>query len=177
MRFIQMLLSLVAGLMLTVTSADAAIYLYNVTLEGLQEVPPNPSPATGTATVTFDDVSGAMSVSGSFSGLLANYTASHVHGYVSPGTNAAVIIPLSLLTGGGSSGTFGGNGVIPSPRIPDVLAGLTYINVHSAFYPGGEIRGQISTLASVPEPVSIAVWAIVVGGFVTLRRVLCTVQM
>jgi hypothetical protein len=46
-----------------------------------------------------------------------------------------------------------GSGTIPQDRIDDVLAGLTYINIHTPGpYAAGEIRGQII----IPEPASLA---------------------
>jgi len=38
----------------------------------------------------------------------------------------------------------------------DMLAGKTYINIHDATFPGGEIRGQLSKTQNVtPEPGTI----------------------
>jgi len=55
-----------------------------------------------------------------------------------------------LSGGGGTSGTFDGTWrATSSPyglstdRVNALLAGLLYVNIHSANYPSGEIRGQI----------------------------------
>ncbi|MEX0885796.1 MAG: CHRD domain-containing protein [Phycisphaeraceae bacterium] len=49
----------------------------------------------------------------------------------------------------------------------DLLAGDTYLNVHTSAYPPGEIRGQ---LIPVPEPTSLGLVAIGVGVMLTGRR-------
>jgi CHRD domain len=134
-------------------SVQADTWQFNVSLDGLQEVPPNASPATGTAIVLFDDVSGAMSVNGTFTGFTGLSSNAHVHGYAGPGTAAGVVFGLTF-TPGATSGTFSGNGFT---NIANTLNGLTYINVHSQTFPGGEIRGQIANGFVIPEPGSLAV--------------------
>lgn len=131
-------------------SANATIHNVNVLLDGLQEVPPVATPATGTATVVFNDVTGEMSVTGTFQDMIGTSTNAHVHGYAGPGVAVGVVFGLTF-DAGVTSGNFSGNGVIPGGNINDVLNGLTYINVHSSFKAGGEIRGQII----IPEPASI----------------------
>lgn len=43
-------------------------------------------------------------------------------------------------------------------NIAGIEAGLAYINIHNAVFPGGEIRGDIlaTTVSAVPEPESAA---------------------
>ncbi len=137
------------------------VHIFNFSLDGLQEVPPNASPGIGNATVTLDDVTGAVSVSGSYSGLLAAVTAAHIHGLAPVGANAGVIVGLNVT--GGTAGTITGNGVLTAAQITGMIGGLTYINVHSQILPGGEIRGQI-----VPAPAPLALLAL--SGLVAGRR-------
>ena len=149
---IRVLVSAVFAIVAITNTANADLYQFNVLLDGLQEVPPNASPGTGSAIVFFDDVSGGYTVTGSFSGLIGNVTAAHVHGFAGAGVNAVVLIPLSLT--GTTNGTITGGGTITNTgsNFASVLAGLTYINIHSNVFPGGEIRGQVTNPIVVPEP-------------------------
>ncbi len=73
---------LVAGCLFTAAVAMPAAaekIVYTADLNGPNEEPPNTSPALGTATVTIDTELRTMRVQESFSGLLANTTASHIH--------------------------------------------------------------------------------------------------
>ncbi len=144
--------------------SSATIWLLSAFPSGIQEVPPNASPASGTLIGTLNDVTGAISVSGTYSILLAPITAAHIHGLAPAGVNAGVILPL--VTTGGTSGSYTGNGVFTPAQVNGVIAGLTYANFHTSQFPGGEIRGQIS--AVVPEPSTML--ALGVGAAAFLRR-------
>lgn len=139
-------LALIAVSFLTATAS--ANLIFNVTLTGAQEFPANNSPAIGTAIALFNQSTGAMSISGSYSGMLGNVNNAHLHGFSAPGVNSGIVFGLTHT--GGFSGTITGNGVIQQIDIQKVLNGLTYINVHSTQFPGGEIRGQL--VNPVPEP-------------------------
>src|SRR5207245_2428523 len=71
-----------------------------------------------------------------FSGLVAPQTAAHIH-RAPPGVAGPIIVPLPL-------GSFTGFAAILSTAdVANLLAGNLYVNVHSAAFPGGEIRGQL----------------------------------
>lgn len=117
-------------------------------LDGAQEAPPNASPGVGVADVSFDDVSGQMVVSnGAFSGLIGTSSDAHVHGFSDPNVASGVLFPLTF-TPGVTAGEFSGSGTIAN--IAGMMNNLTYINIHSSVFGGGEIRGQII----IPEPAS-----------------------
>jgi hypothetical protein len=122
-------------------SASAALQ-FEATINSAQEVPVNPSPATGTGAFTLNDAETQLSIFVTFSGLVAPQTAAHIHGPAAPGVNAGVRFgfplgsPVNLVW------------AIPPADVVSLKAGLLYVNVHSTTYPGGEIRGQI--LAAVP---------------------------
>lgn len=109
-----------------------------VTLSGSNEVPAVTTAASGEAHFTVDrdwTIQGKVTTQG----LAA--TAAHIHEGAS-GTNGSVIVPLAR-TGENEWS------VPPGSRLSDVQfrsyrAGRLYVNVHSAAYPGGEIRGQLS---------------------------------
>ncbi len=65
---------------------------------------------------------------------LANFAAAHVH-VGAAGVNGGVIHPLTP-----GVGTFN----LASTNLKAFLSNGLYVNVHSAAFPGGEIRGQIT---------------------------------
>lgn len=144
--------------------ASATIWQYFANIDGLQETPPNASPGFGYADVLIDDVALTMSVNGSFSGMVSNATDAHVHGPAGLGVPAGVVYGLTFTPS--SSGTVTGtSGALTSTQISNALAGLTYINIHTSAFPGGEIRGQI-----VPEPACAGLLAIAAMAGLSRRR-------
>lgn len=141
-----MFLGTVAAVSFATPSSALGTRFFGVVLNGASEVPANGSAGTGTAAVTLDDVTGAVSVTGSYSGLGSNANAAHIHGPAPAGMNAGII--LALTQTGGTSGTFSGSGTLTAGQITSMINGLTYLNVHTNSIPNGEIRGQI--VASVP---------------------------
>jgi hypothetical protein len=108
------------------------------TLNGASEVPANGSTARGAVTGTYNKDTRVFSISVTWSGFTA--TNAHVHkgiAGVSGGVqwglgNAPFTSPIN----------FTSNPLTDSQR--DSLAmGMYYVNIHSAAFPGGEIRGQI----------------------------------
>src|SRR3954451_12498812 len=74
------------------TAAEATIFIYDATLSGPSESPPNASPATGTGSVTIDTTAHTIRVQEAFSGLLGTTTASHIHAATATaGTGTAMV--------------------------------------------------------------------------------------
>ena len=121
--------------------AAAHDVIYTIPLSAAQEVPPSGTGGTGSATITLNDETGAVSVTGSYSGLSSNQTLAHIHGPAPAGMNAVIIVTLTGT--GGTSGTFSGAGTLTPAEVLDMQAGLHYINIHSMTFGAGEIRGQI----------------------------------
>lgn len=155
----KLTVAVVAGIILALAAVNAHAQSYSALLDGLQETPPNASPATGTGTFTL--TGGNLSYNISFSGLLGTQTAAHIH-VGAAGTPGPVVFPLS--TGSPISGTWTG---LTAQNLSDLNAGLLYVNVHSTLFPGGEIRGQI---LPVPEPSSLLVMGSAMGLLGCLRR-------
>jgi hypothetical protein len=145
-----------AGLALLASPASAVIINFAATLSGAQEVPPTPSPATGSAMVTLDTDTNLLSWNITFTAgsLLGTTTASHFHGPAPAGMNAPVIVNINLTPGFGSPQT--GSFTISDAHEAMFLADMTYINIHTTAFPGGEIRGQV---LQVPEPAAILLFA------------------
>jgi hypothetical protein len=162
--------------------APAAIVVLTARLSGAEEVPPAATPGTGTARVTIDTILNTMRVETSFSGLIGNTTASHIHccqpfgvsAQVATTTPSFVGFPLGV-TAGSMDQTYdmtlassfnpafvtAHGGTIAQARtdfFAGLFAGQAYLNVHTNIFPGGEIRGQLG----IPEPGS---WALMIAGF------------
>lgn len=158
--------------------------IYYVNLNGSSEVPPNNSAGTGKALIT---ISGnLMRVQANFSGLTGNTTASHIHAPTATagaGT-AGVATTTPTFTGfplgvkeGSYDHTFDmtlassfnasyitANGGSPASAFTALKAamssGKSYLNIHSTFAPGGEIRGFLlpcpSIMVSIPDAYALA---------------------
>jgi hypothetical protein len=112
-----------------------------VTLEGAQVAPPTLTAGTGQCLVTLNSISGQVTVSGSYSGLTGSAVSAHLHGPAAAGVNGGVI--LSFSTTGGTSGTFSGSGTLTPANIANMLGSLTYVDIHTTSFGGGELRGQV----------------------------------
>ncbi|HEX8247230.1 MAG TPA: CHRD domain-containing protein [Pyrinomonadaceae bacterium] len=122
---------------LSATTKAETFFAY---LNGAQEVPSVNTPATGYARVFLNESAGTISFTVVFSGLSSNQTASHIHtGAV--GVSGPVTINFGAV--GGTSGTITGTAAITPAQIAQLRAHQFYVNVHSANFTPGEIRGQL----------------------------------
>jgi len=83
----------------------------------------------------------------------------HIHSAAPVGSNAPVLInllPYNISTNPAKGGFIIADLAYPSNSVPDLLAGLAYINIHTATNTGGEVRGQlIQVVAPTNVPPSI----------------------
>jgi hypothetical protein len=142
------------------TSAEATSIPLSAVLDGAQAG--TGSPGTGTATVTYDDVSGLLSWDISWSGLQGSTTVAHFHGPAAPGQSASPVVDIFLTS---TTSPASGSDTITPSEATDLLAGLWYINIHTTSSPGGEIRGQV-----VPEPSTFLLALGGTAGLLLLRR-------
>jgi hypothetical protein len=181
----------VAVLFLSVACCATTI-TYQTFLSGPNEAPPNASPGTGYAVVTYDNTTHMLGVNVTFSGLLGTTTASHIHCCTAvPFTGTAgVATTTPTFAGfplGVTSGTY--SNVLDLTQAsswnPAFIAlhtdiagaeayftshlgdGTEYLNIHTSVVPGGEIRGF---LVPVPEPASMTLMAGGVLGLLTKLR-------
>lgn len=123
----------------------------SATLSGAQEVPATASGAAGSGTFTIDTAANTLSFDISHSGLVGGAeTAAHIHGPAAAGANALPVFDLPL--GASKTGVWN----YPEALEADILAGRTYVNVHTTLFPNGEIRGQILPQANVQNMVLTA---------------------
>jgi hypothetical protein len=117
--------------------SDAGSRTQNISLSGANQVPAVTTSATGSGTITVNadrTVVARVSVTG------MTATAAHIH-TGAPGANGPVAVGFTK----GNDNTF----VAPDgarmteEQYAAYKAGNTYVNVHSAKNPGGEIRAQL----------------------------------
>jgi len=121
----------------TVTSNTATM---QARLSPQSEVPPTVSMGQGNAQVWLNKDTGGLRWKVDYSGLSGPATMAHFHGPAEPGTNAGVVVPVK---GAIPLQSFEGEASITPAQVQDLLAGKWYFNIHTAKYPGGEIRGQV----------------------------------
>ena len=170
------LMGVVLAVLMLSAVAKADQLAFTATLTGAQEVPPTGSPGIGSALVTLDTVTNLLTVNVSFAGLVSPTIASHIHCCTPPGANAMVATTVPTFPGfplGVTTGTYlmtfdltlastynpafitAHGGTVAGAQaafITGLTSGLTYLNIHTSQFPGGEIRGQ---LQAVPEPASV----------------------
>ena len=114
--------------------------IYQAALSPAQEVPPVTSPATGTAELMLNANTNTLSWKVNYSGLTGVATAAHLHGPAPMGGNAPVVVPF---TGDLNAQPITGSAVLSPQQAGELATGRWYVNIHTAQFPGGEIRGQL----------------------------------
>jgi len=170
LRF-RVIIAVMGGLLAAATVAKAD--QISALLTGYEESPAVSTAGRGEFTATIDPDGDVISYTETFSGLQGTVTQSHIHvGQLS--VNGSVVIFLCQTatspdpTGlapqcpqqGTVTGTITAANVIAGSMAPQQLeagdlaavvtairAGAAYANVHTNISPGGEIRGQIRTIA------------------------------
>ena len=119
--------------------ASAEIITFTVSLSGAVQVPPAATGGAGTLSAQYDTQTRLLVWLVTYSGMTGPPTAAHFHGPADVGANAGVVIPLE----GGLSSPITGQATLTPEQAADLMAGRLYLNIHSAAFPGGEIRGQL----------------------------------
>ena len=107
-------------------------------LSGSSEVPPAATDGSGAVEATFNKETNLLKWKVTHSGLSGPARAAHFHG---PATVAqAVGVVLGFKS---ADSPIEGEATLTPAQAADLLAGKWYVNVHTAKYPGGEIRAQV----------------------------------
>lgn len=184
---------LVIGTLMVPLQSSAALLHYTATLDGLAESPSNASPGTGFAQLAIDTELQSMRLTVSFSDLLGDTTAAHIHCCIAAPGNTGVASTTPYFPGfpiGVTSGSYdrlfdltdvasfnsvfvSANGGTLASAQSTLLAGLSnkqaYLNIHTAEFPGGEIRGFFVPVAA-PAGFSLLLFASLVLGWYHKRR-------
>lgn len=115
---------------------EASAQPFNISLDGLQQVPPVNTTGVGTGYASFDVMTRELTLHVDFYGMIGPETLAHIH-LAPSGVNGPIIIPLPL--GSPIDGVF----FLSNSEVTALLAGNLYVNLHSTEFPAGEIRGQI----------------------------------
>ncbi len=121
----------------------AATATHLAELNGPNEIPPANTPATGSAWMRFDPATNTLTWTVEYAGLTGQASAAHFHGPGIRGMNSPVVLPLGTALGSPIQGT----AVLTPAQAAQFNGGRWYLNIHSARFPGGEIRGQAVAVA------------------------------
>jgi hypothetical protein len=148
----RILTLLVIGLLMITApvalAADPPTPAFGGPLDGAQEVPPVVTAATGEATVVISPDDSTIWYIVEYSGLSGALAAAHIHTGAA-GIAGGVILPLtasaSPMVGTLTAADFTASGSVTTfaEAVAAIKAGATYVNLHTAANPGGEIRGQV----------------------------------
>lgn len=136
------------GWLLPAQVAIGATVNFTTTIDGAQETPPNGSIATGSGTLVMDTNANTLS----YTIVIAvpppsGEVAAHIHGFAPPGVPAG--IKHGLPAGSPKIGVWN----FVEADQAGIIAELTYVNIHSNAFIGGEIRGQIVRVPSCGDTV------------------------
>lgn len=126
------------------TAQDFSLTSRIDTQQATGELAGDVSGAKGYGGLTYDEDTDTLSWEFEFSGLTGDVTAAHIHGPADSGETAGVLIDLEGPSGGLASPMAGSVIVDDAQVVSDLRAGRTYVNLHTALNPAGEIRGQLN---------------------------------
>lgn len=123
------------------TCGDVNCQTFSGPINGSQETPPNTSPGTGDYCVKL--VGNQLQWVIRYQNMTNPPSAAHFHFGPPGGPPGPVRVTIPLVPGGHPVGMFQGAQNLSAGQIAELTAGQWYINIHTATFPGGEIRGQV----------------------------------
>jgi hypothetical protein len=163
-------LSLMLALSLAAAQTSAAVIPWTAQLSPDQEaheVVGLSQTETGTASGTVDTNTGELTWDIAWSGLTGDAFGLHFH-RGAPGVGGPITVDIFTGMAHDATDQHIGSAFISSDDVNELLAGLWYLNVHTAANPQGEIRGQV--IAAVPQPATLLLLISGLVGFVLLRQ-------
>lgn len=174
---LRTVVSLTAMLLTLPTASWAHEHFFSASLNGTSQSPANSSPATAFVNATLDLDILDFRIDVVFNGLSSPITGAGIHAATaSPGSGiAGLAILLPGFPTGGTSGVYdqtftiavassydpafvAASGGTASDALNALVAGLedgkAYLNIYTAAFPDGEIRGFMT---EVPEPASVSI--------------------
>lgn len=122
---------------LALPASAQSVFTFLARADGLQETPPVTTNATGLGAFTVNTVANTIHYRITHANLSSAENNAHIHGFSPAGAASGVLFSLPLGTPKCGVITFA------EGQQANILAGLTYVNIHTVANGGGEIRGQI----------------------------------
>lgn len=140
--------------------AEPSTVQMTAALSGNQEVPSTASPATGRGRLSLDRDSRRLTWNIDYAGLTGGpLLGAHLHGPAATGASAGVQVPIQV-----GPSPLQGSATLTEAQAEALMGGRFYVNLHTAQFPGGEIRGQViraptaaaeATASRGPTPYSV----------------------
>jgi hypothetical protein len=128
--------SLLVGTFGVTGAALADTLKFKADMKSQSEVPPADSSGSGLADVTVDTSSKKLTWKIDYQGLTGDVVAAHFHGPAKEGENAGPVVDISGAVKEGSAD-------LTDEQLQQLQSGEWYVNLHTAQFPDGEVRGQV----------------------------------
>lgn len=111
---------------------------------GSKEIPSNTSAGTATINGTYNARTNSLNYTINWTGVSGNLTVAHFHGPATASESAGPMLEIPIGTNG-TSGSTTATVTVTDAFEAALLTGRVYYNLHTALYPNGEIRSQVTT--------------------------------
>ena len=169
-----------AGLLATVSPVRADFVSTATMLASTDNA--SSSTGSGTAMIDYNSTANTFSYTLTWMNLTGPATMGHIH-VGAPGVDGPIVVPFfmsNMPANDTISGTLTQANVTPAGGVSTIAqvasaieSGDAYVNVHTAMYPAGEIRGQLAVSSTAtPEPATTGLMGLAIAGgvFALARR-------